>query len=75
MTTVRPIESNPFALLMNPEAVLAAVASSERLARLKSRVCRPLDNPLIGLADDGELAFDDELNAALTHDDEEPGGR
>jgi hypothetical protein len=35
--------SNPFALLLNPEAVLAALGSSERLGRLNSRICRPLD--------------------------------
>lgn len=40
-------ESNPFALMMNPEAVLAAIAGSERLARLGSRICRPLDKPVV----------------------------
>ncbi len=44
MTTVQ-IASNPFALMMDPEAVFAALASSDRLDRLKSRVCRPLDKP------------------------------
>lgn len=51
MTTIHPIESNPFALMMNPEAVLAAVAGSDRLGRLKSRICRPLDKPTIGHTD------------------------
>jgi hypothetical protein len=32
--------SNPFAMLMEPEAVLAAVARSELLARLHSRRIR-----------------------------------
>jgi hypothetical protein len=36
---------NPFALMMNPEAVIAAMNRSERLLRLKSHVCRPLDKP------------------------------
>lgn len=40
--------SDPFALMMNPEAVLRAVERSERLARLQRRVCRPLDKPLPG---------------------------
>ena len=44
MTNVQ-IASNPFALMMDPEAVFAALASSDRLDRLKSRVCRPLDKP------------------------------
>ena len=39
------LRTNPFALMMTPEAVFAAIENSERLARLKSRVCRPLDNP------------------------------
>ena len=44
-------EPNPFALMMNPEAIFAAVAASDRLARLKSRICRPLDKPLLGGSD------------------------
>jgi len=56
MTTVRQLESNPFALMMEPEAVFAAVAGSERLARLKSRICRPLDKPLIARGEDGDEA-------------------
>ncbi len=39
--------SNPFALLMDPQSVFRAIESSERLARLQSRVCRPLDKPLL----------------------------
>jgi hypothetical protein len=58
MTTV---QSNPFALLMNPEVVLAAMASSDRLARLNSRVCRPLDRPLIARAPDAKIEIDDDL--------------
>lgn len=58
MTTLQT-DVNPFALMMEPEAIFAAVASSERLARLKSRICRPLDKPLIAVAD-GDEANDDE---------------
>ena len=36
---------DPFALLMYPEAVVAAMQNSDRLSRLKSRICRPLDKP------------------------------
>jgi len=39
--------NNPFALLMDPESVFSAIAKSERLERLHSRVCRPLDKPLL----------------------------
>lgn len=38
--------SNPFSLLMNPQAVLEALENSERLGQLNSRICRPLDKPL-----------------------------
>jgi hypothetical protein len=38
-----PVASNPFALLMEPEAVLALVESSAALAALRRRVHRPLD--------------------------------
>lgn len=38
---------NPFALLMNPDSVLQAVERSERLSRLHSRICRPLDKPAL----------------------------
>lgn len=41
------ILSNPFALMMNPAEVLAAVEGSSRLDRLQRRICRPLDKPLI----------------------------
>jgi hypothetical protein len=37
------LHANPFALMMDPEAVLAAMERSELLNHLQSRVCRPLD--------------------------------
>lgn len=40
--------ANPFLLMMNPEAVLRAVESSERLRALDRHVCRPLDKPMLG---------------------------
>jgi hypothetical protein len=36
---------NPFALMTSPEAVFAALERSDRLSRLKSTICRPLDKP------------------------------
>lgn len=48
---------NPFALMIDPQAVLAQIENSERLERLQRRVCRPLDKPLLGaLGEDGEPA-------------------
>lgn len=52
--------ANPFALLMNPEAVIEAMERSSRLNHLQSRVCRPLDKPLIPHSgDDAESLIDD----------------
>lgn len=35
--------ANPFALLLDPASVVAQMERSERLNRLSSRICRPLD--------------------------------
>lgn len=37
--------TNPFVLMINPETVFAAIERSDRLARLQSTICRPLDKP------------------------------
>lgn len=60
---------NPFALMTSPEAVFAALERSDRLARLKSTICRPLDKPrpekpLVELR-----AFDEEIEIAETFDE------
>ena len=34
---------NPFMLMLNPEAVIAAMEASERLKQLNRHECRPLD--------------------------------
>ncbi len=46
--------ANPFALMIDPQAVLAQIENSERLERLQRRVCRPLDKPLLGVVGEGE---------------------
>lgn len=48
----KEILGNPFALMMNPSEVFAAVERSDRLERLQRRVCRPLDKPVIARKDD-----------------------
>ena len=48
------LSANPFALLLDPQAVIAQIEASQRLERLERRVCRPLDKPLLGAAADGE---------------------
>jgi hypothetical protein len=55
--------ANPFALMMDPEAVVAAMENSERLNGLKSRVCRPLDKPLIPLVGSDATDFDDDIDS------------
>lgn len=42
MQSAQPV-ANPFALLLNPAAVVEEMERSERLNRLASRICRPLD--------------------------------
>ncbi len=39
-------KSNPFALMLDPQSVLALVEHSERLEKLQRRICRPLDQPV-----------------------------
>ena len=63
------ITANPFALLMNPEAVHAALAQSDRLNSLKSRVWRPVDQPLIPHATTDVASFDEEVDATEDADD------
>jgi hypothetical protein len=63
MTTVQAA-SNPFALMMDPESVLAAVARSERLAHLHSRIWRPLDKPMVARAPADAAAFDASVDGA-----------
>lgn len=55
--------ANPFALMMDPQAVLEAMERSDRLNRLQSRVCRPLDKPLIPLVQEDSQAYDQEVDA------------
>ena len=58
------LAANPFALMLNPEAILQAVAHSERLNRLHSRVCRPLDKPLIPKNGEAVANFDHDIDEA-----------
>lgn len=54
------VVADPFAMLINPQAVLHAIEQSGRLGALASRVCRPLDKPLIPKRDAEDVrSFDD----------------
>ncbi len=59
--------TNPFALMIDPQAVLAQIENSERLERLQRRVCRPLDKPLLGV-----VADDDGWSGPAEADSAEP---
>ena len=58
-----PRHINPFASMLDPQAVLARIEHSARLARLSRRICRPLDKPLLGMvageAQDGNVGVGD----------------
>lgn len=64
------VDSNPFALMMDPAAVFAAIERSERLGRLQSRICRPLDKPHpVQPAAPETIAFDDAVEAAAASEE------
>ena len=58
-----PRNVNPFALMLDPQAVIAQIERSERLEGLHRRVCRPLDKPLLAGAVD-QTGESSELSAA-----------
>jgi hypothetical protein len=65
MTQPTTLIANPFALMLAPEAIFAAIEHSERLSRLKSRICRPLDGPRPAAAAPELGAFDEAVEAAV----------
>lgn len=62
MHTVTRRLADPFAMLLNPAAVVEAMERSERLGGLNRRVCRPLDKPLIPRRSAEMQAFDESLD-------------
>lgn len=56
--------ASPFDLMINPEAVFAAIERSGRLSRLQSRICRPLDKQLPIPADNEEAALEAQVEDA-----------
>ena len=54
-----PITTNPFALMIDPQAIFDRIERSERLERLHRRVCRPLDKPLLEVEGGAEAAAPD----------------
>ena len=62
MQTAAAAASNPFALMLNPEAVFQAIERSERLGGLQTRICRPLDKPLIPKVGQDVAEFDAQVD-------------
>lgn len=65
--------ANPFALMMDPQSVVDAMERSDRLKRLHSRVCRPLDKPLLGRVSQDLAAYDDAIDGDPAVEDETDG--
>lgn len=61
--------SDPFAMLMDLQGVVQAMERSDRLARLQSRICRPLDKPLVAGTGDERAVFDGLVDAAPESDE------
>jgi hypothetical protein len=57
------VVANPFVLMTSPETVFAAIERSERLARLQSTICRPLDKPRPEKPAVEVKAFDEEIES------------
>lgn len=63
------VASDPFALILDPQAVVQAMEASERLRRLHSRVCRPLDRVSATAATPGAAPTDGEADDDAPLDD------
>lgn len=61
--------SDPFAMLMDLQGVVQAMERSDRLARLQSRICRPLDKPLVNGGSGDRDAFDGAMDGTSERDD------
>lgn len=72
MHTASQLAANPFAMLLDPVGFAEEVSRSERLQRLRTRVYRPLDKPLIAHRSAGEEQsdFDLQIDAADVPEDE-----
>jgi hypothetical protein len=55
--------SNPFDMLINPQAILHAVENSNCLRSLKSKICRPLDQAPKAVSDDGNPSIQEDADA------------
>lgn len=67
MNTVQ-LSANPFAMMIDPQAVITAMDRSDRLARLRRQVYHPLDKPLLARRDAKMAAFDELVDADPSDD-------
>jgi len=56
------LASNPFALMMDPEAVRDMISKSEQLSKLSQRQCHPLDRAVIRSASAELAAYDSKID-------------
>ena len=68
------LASNPFALMMDPEAVRETIAKSEQLSKLSQRQCHPLDRAVIRSASAELAAYDSKIDRTTIYlpPEEEP---
>ena len=57
------VNANPFAMMIDPGRVIAAMENSEHLSHLKSRICRPLDTRRHAVTDAALATFDDSIDS------------
>ena len=60
--TTAAFAANPFALMMDPEAVREMIDKSEQLSKLSQRQCHPLDRALIRTASAELAAYDSKID-------------
>ena len=62
MNPTAMLAANPFALMVDPERVQAAIARSKSLNQLGNRECRPLDRAVIRSASAELAAWDGKID-------------
>jgi hypothetical protein len=60
--TTAAFAANPFALMMDPEAVREMIDKSEQLSKLSQRQCHPLDRAVIRSASAELAAYDSKID-------------
>ncbi len=73
MQTLPRSSSNPFALMLDPDAIFAQLERSQRLECLERRICRPLDKPLLNGAEDSADGDSEAAQNTSASGDNRPG--